>query len=73
MDWLQEGTNKLPSTFADKLYASTYTCTALIYEFEQPGVGEPAYLKIDQVPTGIQHLQKAHLWYALVLQLIRFE
>lgn len=65
--WLSSGLNKLPNSIGKQKYSEDYTCTALIYEFEQSGSGKEAAL---DVPThlglsGRDHLIKARLWSEL--------
>ncbi len=65
MDWLGSGLNELPDSIGQLEYLEKYTCTALIYEFEQPNPGEPGELKIPSNLLGRTHLVKANLWQAL--------
>ncbi|MCK4785602.1 MAG: hypothetical protein KAV87_17745 [Desulfobacteraceae bacterium] len=65
MDWLGSGLNELPDSIGELEYSEKYTCTALIYEFEQPNPGEPGELKIPSNLQGRTHLVKANLWQAL--------
>jgi hypothetical protein len=63
--WLAEGLNQLPSDIGDLELSSQYSCTALIYEFEQPRSRKAAILKRPSHLTGLIHLQKAKLWNLL--------
>lgn len=65
IDWMGRGFNDLPDSIGQLEYSEEYTCTALIYEFEQPNPGEPNELKIPSNLQGRTHLEKANLWQAL--------
>lgn len=65
LDWLWGGLNELPDSIGQIEYSEEYTCTALIYEFEQPNPGELGELKIPGNLQGRTHLVKANLWQAL--------
>lgn len=65
MAWLPRGNNSLPGAIADHEYSPAHKCTVLIYEFEQPDVGEAAkYVKKSRL-SGQDHLDKADLWRQL--------
>jgi|GEM_PF-915180 len=65
--WLSEGATKLESSLAGLEYTEEYTCTALIYEFEQPAGKKPS-LRTPSDIVGKEHLEKAKIWYALAKQ-----
>lgn len=64
MTWLSEGANRLPSSIGDLPLTNRHSCSALIYEFEQPEPRKPAALKQPGRLTGRIHLEKARLWNA---------
>jgi hypothetical protein len=65
MSWLAEGANTLPSSIGNLPLTGRHSCTALIYEFEQPGAGKAAALKQPGRLPGRTHLEKAKLWNAM--------
>lgn len=65
--WLSEGLNTLPRSIAEKPYSHEHSCSALIYEFEQPSQSKAHEAKIQipgRLPAGV-HLRKANLWKEL--------
>ena len=65
MDWLADGLNRLPTSIGDRELTNQYSCTALIYEFEQPEPKKPAALKRPGRLPGRTHLERAQLWNGL--------
>jgi len=65
MEWLQSGLDRLPAELAGREFTDQYACTALIYQFEQPGSGEGARLDVPSDLPGRIHLERAKLWEAL--------
>ena len=65
MQWLQGGFDRLPSELAGNEITDQYACTALIYQFEQPGSGAGAKLDMPSDLPGRTHLERAKLWQAL--------
>jgi hypothetical protein len=65
MTWLQRGLDRLPADLAGREYTGQYACTALIYQFEQPGSGEGAKLDVPSDLPGRTQLERAKLWQAL--------
>ncbi|MFL6236429.1 MAG: hypothetical protein ACJ76N_25085 [Thermoanaerobaculia bacterium] len=65
MEWLSAGLNQLPEEIGGVELSSRYSCTALIYEFEQPRSRGSVVLKRPSHLTGQIHLQKAKLWNAM--------
>lgn len=65
MQWLQGGLDRLPLDLAMREYTDQYACTALIYQFEQPGSGAGARLDVPSDLPGRIHLERANLWRAL--------
>lgn len=65
VDWLNSGTNGLPSGIADNQFTGDYLTTALIYEFEQASADSGAVLKRPSAITGKSHLQRCGIWAAL--------
>lgn len=65
-EWLQSGANILSGSIRNQAYTDDYACTVLVYEFEQPAVGERARF-IEQSPlTGEDHLLKSGILAALI-------
>lgn len=64
-NWLSSGLNVLPQEISQKEYSNNYTCTALIYEFEQYGIGEAPKIRVPGRLSGETHLTKAQLWKTL--------
>jgi hypothetical protein len=65
--WVSKGLNTLPRAVADKPYSPEHSCSALIYEFEQPSKSKRHEAKM-QIPgrlTAAVHLRKANLWKEL--------
>lgn len=60
MSWLENGTNKLPEHLFNRKFTSSYTTTALIYEFKKPETSDPI-LNIPSHLTGKDHLIKARI------------
>ena len=56
---------RLPAELAGREFTDQYACTALIYQFEQPGSGEGARLDVPSDLPGRIHLERAKLWEAL--------
>lgn len=65
MDWLADGLNRLPTSIGDRELTGQYSCTALIYEFEQPEPRKPAALKRPGRLPGRTHLMRSQLWNSL--------
>ncbi|WYD81906.1 MAG: hypothetical protein V8K32_05865 [Candidatus Electrothrix gigas] len=65
MAWLDNGMVILPENIGKQPYTDKHYCTALIYEFEQPGRDKKPFLKPLSNLTGRDHLQKSNLWTAL--------
>ncbi|MCI5130234.1 MAG: hypothetical protein D3904_01640 [Candidatus Electrothrix sp. EH2] len=65
MAWLDNGMFILPESIGKQPYTDKHYCTALIYEFEQPGKEKKPSFKPLSNLTGKDHLQKSKLWAAL--------
>ena len=63
--WLSTGLNTLPAALGEREFTEGHRCTALIYEFKQPGSGVRARLDLPSDLPGRTHLEKASLWDAL--------
>ena len=61
MDWLRGGMNTIPPTISSLEFTDDYTCTALIYEFEQSTPDHVAFLKRPSKFTGLTHLEKCKI------------
>lgn len=61
LSWLNAGVNRLPNEIGNMPYTPEHKCTALIYEFKQPGVGEKAVLLDVSKVSGKAHLVKAQI------------
>jgi hypothetical protein len=57
MHWLDSGMNKLPNSIAEQIYTKAHTCSALIYEFEQPGWRQEAKLALPGRLSGVGHIK----------------
>jgi len=66
--WLSSGLNTLPKSIGDLAFTSEYTCTALVYEFEEPSSGNTPVIQVPSELTGRDHLSKSGLWPALESQ-----
>ena len=64
-DWLWAGSNRLPPSVGIERYSADHYTTALIYEFHQPGVQQPAALRIPSALSGRLHLERAGIWARL--------
>lgn len=62
MDWFRSGWNRLQDSVASQTYTAGHSTTALIYEFEQTAVGNPASLRYQSGLTGIEHLERSGIW-----------
>ena len=63
--WLSGGHNRLPGSIGNMEFLETYTCTALIYEFERQAESEePRFRQPGRIP-GHLHLVKAGIWRSL--------
>jgi hypothetical protein len=65
LKWLQGGLDRLPADLAGREYTGQFACTALIYQFEQPGSAEGAKLDVPSDLPGRTQLERAKLWQAL--------
>ncbi|MCW5211671.1 caspase family protein [Desulfobulbus sp. TB] len=65
MSWLDDGMVILPETIGKELYTDQHYCTALIYEFEQPGKDKKTFFKPLSNLTGKDHMIKSKLWASL--------
>jgi hypothetical protein len=65
MDWLRQGLLALPDSIGGREYSDQFTCSALIYEFEKPNLGEQARSLMPSPVPGQVHLEKAGVWQAL--------
>jgi hypothetical protein len=63
--WISSGLNTLPVALGEHEFSDEHRCTALIYEFKQPGSGASARLDLPSDLPGRTHLEKARLWDAL--------
>jgi hypothetical protein len=60
-----EGSQKLPESIATRPLTPDYTCTALIYEFEQPTArSEPQFIESGRIPAHV-HLEASGFFKAL--------
>jgi hypothetical protein len=65
LDWIPKGVNQLPSSIAERAFTPDFTCTALIYEFEELRAGDAATLVTPSNLSGRDHLSKSNLLSAL--------
>lgn len=64
--WLTRGLNRLPGSIGDLSLSDAYTCTALVYEFEQPTAGKPTtLLRVPGRLGAMTHLEKSGIWAGL--------
>ncbi len=63
--WVGKGGSKLPQVLSKQVYGEEMEATALIYEFEISGHGEPARLNKPSEHNGQQHLKAAKILQAL--------
>lgn len=59
--WLERGANALPVRIADTAYSATYTCTALIYEFEKHDARSDPIEDLPGPLSADAHLVKAKI------------
>ncbi|TVR67162.1 MAG: hypothetical protein EA420_00870 [Candidatus Competibacteraceae bacterium] len=64
-NWLSGGQNRLPELIGNKEFSRTYSCTALIYEFERETESEASRFRRPSRIPGRIHLVKAGIWRAL--------
>lgn len=64
--WLEGGLNKLPESIGSAAYTDGFTCTALVYEFEQPATQKSGKIMMPGLLSGKTHLIKARIWSANV-------
>jgi hypothetical protein len=67
MKWLHGGMQSLPPSIGNIPFTSEYTCTALIYEFEQVTPNHAPRFMDPSNLTGQMHLEKSQLRKALGL------
>ena len=60
--WLVGGLNKLPPPIEDKIFTAEFTCTALVYEFEQPTSQTKGGAIVPGHIPAKTHLIKAQIW-----------
>lgn len=65
--WTQRGLNRLPDVIGDRPANERYTCTALVYEFEQQTADHRVVFKDPGQLTAKTHLLRAGLWQELML------
>ncbi len=70
IDWLSHGNNKLPLALSKKEYSMNYTCTCLVYEFEQREFKENGKLLLPGKLTGLSHLNSVGIWGFVQLELM---
>lgn len=64
--WLAAGANILPDPIASQRLTQTVRCTALIYEFENPGTDHSQLAhSIPSTADAVAQLRRAGLWLAL--------
>jgi hypothetical protein len=60
-DWAWSGANKLPTAIGFVDYTTEFSCTVLIYEFEQPATGMEATLSLPSKLIGRTHLERSSI------------
>ena len=63
--WGRRGANKLAAGITGMQYTDDYSCTALVYEFEQSGPNSKPVLKVPGTLPAKMHLRKSGLWRSL--------
>jgi len=66
MKWLSSGLNRLPDSIGEMEFSSqTFTCSALVYEFERPTESHDPTIRIPGRLQGLVHLERAGLMEGL--------
>ena len=64
-DWLRSGLNVLPDSIAQRRYDQGFACTALVYEFQQPGgSGMQTVIMHPSNISASSHLEQSGIWDA---------
>jgi hypothetical protein len=64
-DWLWMGSNRLPASIGILKYSESYSCTVLIYEFEQRSGEESVTMLTPSPVPADEHLRRARIWESL--------
>lgn len=62
LEWIDEGSNRLPKWLASQNLTSDHRLTALIYEFKKLENSESAKILIPSKQSGKNHLEKSKLY-----------
>ncbi|MGA9118184.1 MAG: hypothetical protein WB699_02360 [Bacteroidota bacterium] len=62
MQWVNSGFTKLPTEIGDSPFTKQHSCTALIYEFDQPTSNQEPLFEDPSELSGKVHLEQAGLW-----------
>ena len=64
-EWVFGGLNQLPADIKRDVWTDNHACTALVYEFHQPAVGEDVSVRAPSPVSGKQHLQRSEILASL--------